>query len=139
MTVERLAGYPMVGSGYADEAVLRRMAELYGLRLPLREHFAASTNDVATLHMLITASDAVAPSTDIAVLSAVRTGTVSRLDVAPALDLELTLGIVERAGRMRVPAAERAFDLVRSYFISVAHEVALHLPSRKARRTRFNA
>ena len=139
VTVERLAGYPMVGSGYADEAVLRRMAELYGLRLPLREHFAASANDVATLHMLITASDAVAPSTDIAVLSAVRTGAVSRLDVAPALDLELTLGIVERAGRMRVPAAERAFDLVRSYFISVAHEVALHLPSRKARRTRFNA
>jgi hypothetical protein len=73
------------------------------------------------------------------VLSAVRTGAVSRLDVAPALDLELTLGIVERAGRMRVPAAKRAFDLVRSYFISVAHEVALHLPSRKARRTRFNA
>jgi hypothetical protein len=83
-------------------------------------------------------SDAIAPSTDIAMVSAVRGGTVGRLDVAPVLDLELTLGIVERSGRTRVPAAERAFELVRSYFVSVAQEVALHLPpNRKARRTRM--
>lgn len=137
VTVDQFAEYPLILSGYVDETVVRRMSDLYGFRLPLQAHFAASTNDVATVHTLITASDAIAPSTDIAVVSAVRAGTVGRLDVTPALDLELTLGIVERAGRTRVPAAERAFALVRSYFASVAQEVALHLPSRKiARRTR---
>ena len=131
VTVDQLAKYPLILSGYADEAVMRRMADLYGFELPLQEHFAASTNDLATVHTLITASDAIAPSTDIAMVSAVRAGTVGRLDVAPALDLELTLGIVERAGRTRVPAAERAFDLVRSYFASVAQEVALHVPPKR--------
>jgi DNA-binding transcriptional LysR family regulator len=134
VTIDQLAAYPLIQSGYADEAVVHRIADLYGLTLPLENHFAASTNDVATVHALITASDAIAPSTDIAVVSAVRAGTVGRLDVTPALDLELTLGIVERAGRTRVPAAERAFALVRSFFASVAQEVALHLAPRKARR-----
>ncbi|WP_213957785.1 MULTISPECIES: LysR family transcriptional regulator [unclassified Variovorax] len=131
VTVEHLAEYPLIMSGYADDAVMRRMAELYGFTLPLQQHFAASTNDVATVHTLITASDAIAPSTDIAVISAVRAGTVVQLDVAPALDLELTLGIVERGGRTRVPAAERAFALVRAFFASAAQEVAVHLPPRK--------
>ena len=140
VTVDEFAAYPLILSGYVDEAVVHRLADLYGFTLPLQEHFAASANDVATVHTLITASDAIAPSTDIAVISTVRAGTVVRLDVAPALDLELTLGIVERAGRTRVPAAERAFALVRSFFASTAQEVALHLPAKKtARRTRFNA
>jgi DNA-binding transcriptional LysR family regulator len=140
VSVDQLAGYPLILSGYADEAVLRRMADLYGLTWPLQQHFAASTNDVATVHALITGSDAIAPSTDIAVVSAVRAGAVDRLDVAPALDLELTLGIVERAGRTRVPAAERAFALVRSHFVAVAQEVALRLPpKRTARRAEAGA
>ena len=137
VSVDQLAKYPLILSGYVDEAVVRRMADIYGFTLPLQEHFAASTNDVATVHMLIANSDAVAPSTDIAVVSAVRAGTVGRLDVAPALDLELTLGIVELAGRTRVPAAERAFALVRSYFSSVAEEVALHLPLKKTARRKL--
>ena len=92
------------------------------------------------MHTLIAASDAIAPSTDIAVVSAVRAGTVGRLDVTPALDLELTLGIVERAGRTRVPAAERAFDLGAVLFASVAQEVALHLPPKtRARRKKSGA
>jgi DNA-binding transcriptional LysR family regulator len=139
VTVAQLSKYPLISSGYADKAVMRRMAELYDFKLPLQEHFAASTNDLATVHMLITSSDAIAPSTDIAMVSAVRAGTVGRLDVTPALDLELTLGIVERSGRTRVPAAERAFDLVRSYFVSVAQEIALHVPPKKPRRTRSSA
>jgi len=131
VTVDQLAEYPLILSGYVDDAVLRRMADLYDFTVPLQQHFAASTNDVATVHTLITASDAIAPSTDVAVISTVRAGTVVRLDVAPALDLELTLGIVERTGRTRVPAAERAFVLVRSFFASVAQEVAVQLPSKK--------
>jgi len=139
VTAVQLSRYPMVSSGYADEAVMRRMAELYGFKSPLQERFAASTNDVATAQTIITGSDATAPSTDIAMVSAVRAGTVGRLDVVPPLDLELTLGIVERSGRTRVPSAERAFELVRSYFASVTQEVALHLPPKKSRRTTSGA
>jgi DNA-binding transcriptional LysR family regulator len=131
VTVGQLAKYPLILGGYADEALRRRMAELYG---PLQEQFAANTNDAATMHMLITGSDAITPSTDIAMLSPVRTGTVRRLDVKPFPDLELTLGIVERAGRTRVPSAERAFALVRSYFASAAQEISLHLPTNKSAR-----
>jgi len=134
VSVDQLAAYPLILSGYVDQTVVRRMADLYGFTLPLQDHFAASTNDVATVHQLIAGSDAIAPSTDMAVISAVRAGTMERLDVAPSLDLELTLGIVELAGRTRVPAAERAFALVRSYFASVAHEVAQHLPAKKMAR-----
>ena len=48
-----------------------------------------------------------------------KSGSVVVLDVVPTLDAELVLGIVQRAGRTLVPAAERAFDFVRQYFVSL--------------------
>jgi hypothetical protein len=120
----KLARFPLVLAGYADATLIGRLAELYGLSLPLDEHFAASTNDVAMVLALIAGADVIVPSTDVAVVSALRQRSVVRLDVKPALDLELTLGIVEGAGRTRVPAATRAFDLVRRFFAAVAMEVA---------------
>jgi DNA-binding transcriptional LysR family regulator len=116
--------FPLIGSGYADESIAHRLAQLYGMKLPLEENFAASTGDVTTVLALVTASDAIVPSTDVAVVSALRQRSVLRLDVKPALDLELTLGIVERAGRTRAPAATHAFELVRAYFAAVGAEVA---------------
>jgi DNA-binding transcriptional LysR family regulator len=131
-----VARFPLILSGYADDTVLRRLAELYGLTLPLDEHFAASSNDVATVLALVAGGDAVVPSTDVAVVSALRRRSVVALDVVPMLDLELTLGIVERAGRTRVPAATRAFELVRTFFAAVAAEGA-HRESRpRVSRTR---
>ncbi|MBL8351050.1 MAG: LysR family transcriptional regulator [Burkholderiaceae bacterium] len=121
-----LADFPLMLSGYADQAIMSRLAQLYGLTLPLDEHFSASTNDVATVLALVATGDAVVPATDVAVVSALRQRSVVRLDVTPVLDLELTLGIVERAGRTRVPAATHAFELVRAYFAAVAAEVAAH-------------
>lgn len=118
------ARYPLILSGYADEAIMRRLAELYALTLPLDEHFAASTNDAATVLALLNTGDAIVPSTDVAVVSALRERSVARLDVVPALDLELTLGIIERAGRTRAPAAAHAFDLVRAFFAAVSAETA---------------
>ncbi len=124
LVFDDLAQYPLILSGYADEAVVRRLADLYDLTLPLDEHFAASTNDVATVLALVSTGDAIVPSTDVAVVSALRERSVARLDVKPALDLELTLGIIERAGRTRAPAAAHAFDLVRAFFAAVAAEAA---------------
>jgi DNA-binding transcriptional LysR family regulator len=118
-----LSAHPMVMAGYADRSVIRRIAELYGLSMPLENHFALNTDDVNTIHTLVASSDAIAPSTDIAVISALRAGTMVALDVEPRLDLDMTLGIVRHVGRTLVPAAERAFAIVRAYFADVAQEV----------------
>ncbi|MFM9924921.1 LysR family transcriptional regulator [Variovorax sp. H27-G14] len=119
-----LSAYPMVMAGYADQSVMRRIAETYGLSMPLEDHFAMNTDDVGTIHTLVTSSDAIAPSTDIAVISALSAGTMVALDVEPRLDLDMTLGIVRRAGRTLLPAAERAFDIVRAYFADAAQQIA---------------
>lgn len=111
-------------AGYTDPAVMRRMGELYGLSMPLEEHFMLNTDDVGTMHALVVTSNAIAPSTDLAVLSALQAGRVVALDVAPALELEMTLGIIRRAGRTLVPAADRAFAIVRRFFTDAADEIS---------------
>jgi DNA-binding transcriptional LysR family regulator len=134
ITIEALKAYPLLGAGYADEALFEQMAALYGLSLPLQDLFSINTNDVSTMLTLLTSSDAIAPATDVSVATALRDGTLVRLDVNPPLNVQLTLGIVERAGRTRVPAIERAFGIVRAHFASVARAVHLHVPRAKMRR-----
>jgi DNA-binding transcriptional LysR family regulator len=119
VNIAALKTYSIIGAGYADEALFAQMAALYGLSLPLQDHFSVSTNDASTLLALLTSGNAIAPATDVTVVSELRDGTLVRLDVDPPLDVQLTLGIVERAGRTRVPAAERAFEIVRAHFASV--------------------
>jgi DNA-binding transcriptional LysR family regulator len=122
--MEALRAYPLVLAGYSDPTVMRRMAEIYGLSLPLEGHFALNTDDVNTIHELVTTGDVIAPATDISLLSALGQGTVVALDVEPRLDLEITLGIVRHAGRTLAPAAERAFAIVREYFADAAARIA---------------
>jgi DNA-binding transcriptional LysR family regulator len=124
VTMADLAAYPLIAAGYADESVERRIADLYGLGMPISDHFALSTSDLGTVHALLASSDAVTPSTAIAVLDPLKAGVVVPIDVTPRLDLDLTLGIVHRAGRTLVPAAARAFDFVRASFANAAGELA---------------
>jgi DNA-binding transcriptional LysR family regulator len=134
VTIDALKPYPLVGSGYADEALLEQMATLYGMTLPLQDHFSVNTNDAPTLLTLLNSSNAIAPATDVAVFQDLRDGTLVRLDVNPPLNLQLTLGIIERVGRTRVPAAERAFKIVRSHFASMEQAVAPRLFRARTRR-----
>ena len=134
VTIEALKAYPLIGAGYANEALFEQMAERYGLLLPLQDHFSVNTNDASTVLTLLTSSEAIAPATDVSVVTALRDGTLTRLDVDPPLNMQLTLGIVERAGRTRVPAVERAFQIVRAHFASVARAIDLHEPRVKKRR-----
>jgi DNA-binding transcriptional LysR family regulator len=120
VSVAELARFPLVASGYLDESHARRMAERYAWALPFQDHFQLNTNDVAVVHALVTSSDAIAPLSDIAALAPLRARAIVRLDVKPAPDLDMTLGIVRRTGRTLVPAAERAFRLVRAYFAAAA-------------------
>lgn len=122
--IAALLQHPCVLAGYTDPQVMRRMGELYGLSMPLEEHFMLNTDDVGTMHALVVTSNAIAPSTDLAVLSALQAGRVVALDVAPALELEMTLGIIRRAGRTLVPAADRAFAIVRRFFTDAADEIS---------------
>lgn len=119
-----LSAYPLVLAGYSEPAVMRRMAEIYSLPWPLEDNFALNTDDVSTIHTLVTSSDAIAPSTDISVVAALGNGTIVGLDVEPRLDLQMTLGIVRHAGRTLAPAAQRAFAIVRDYFADAARQVA---------------
>ncbi|MBR0800065.1 LysR family transcriptional regulator [Bradyrhizobium jicamae] len=134
ITIDALRTYPLIGSGYADEGLLEQMAALYGLSRPLQDHFSVNTNDASTLLTLLLSSNAIAPATDVSVFTDLRDGTLVCLDVNPPLSLQLTLGIVERAGRTRVPAAERAFEIVRAHFASVEQAVAPRVPRARARR-----
>lgn len=134
VSIDALKVYPLIGPGYADPSLFEEMAALYGLSLPLQDHFSVNTNDVSAVLTLLTSSDAIAPATDVWVVAALRAGTVVQLDVDPPLDVQLTLGVVERTGRTRVPAVDRAFEIVRAHFAAVAREVELHVPGAKARR-----
>jgi DNA-binding transcriptional LysR family regulator len=134
VTIDALKAYPLIGGGYADEALLEKMATLYGLSLPFQDHFSVNTNDASTLLTLLTSSDAIAPATDVTVMTDLRSGALVGLDVEPALDLQLTLGIVEHAGRTRVPAAERAFGIVRAHFASVERPDVPRAPRARTRR-----
>jgi len=119
-----LVRYPWVLSGYADQAVLTRLAQLYGLAQPLENHFAVDTTDLATVRAMMTDSDALVPGTDISRVVEVAAGQMVVLDVDPPLDLALTLGIIRRAGRTLVPAADRAFAIVRRFFADAAAQIA---------------
>ncbi|APG08877.1 DNA-binding transcriptional LysR family regulator [Bradyrhizobium elkanii] len=134
VTIDAIRMYPLIGSGYADEMLFEQMAVLYGLSLPFEDHFSVNTNDASTLLALITSGDTIAPATDVSVATDLRDGTLVRLDVDPPLNMQLTLGIIERAGRTRVPAAERAFKIIRAHFASMEQAVAPRLSRAKTRR-----
>jgi DNA-binding transcriptional LysR family regulator len=139
VTMADLRAFPLIAAGYTDESVERRIADLYGLDMPLGKHFALNTSDLGTVHALLASSDAVAPSTDLAVLGPLRTGVLVPIDVTPRLDLDMTLGVIHRAGRTLAPATEHAFDFVRASFANAAAEIARlreqgNLPARRDRR-----
>ena len=71
---------------------------------------------------VLMATDAVMPAIELTMLEELRTGSVVALDVVPALDAELVLGIVQRAARTLVPGATRAFGFVRQYFTALGGE-----------------
>ena len=124
--IAELKKYPLIGTGHLEESLMRRFAQLYSLRPPVTDHFAVMTDDVAAVRKVIANSDAVVPATDLAMVDALRASEVIVLDVDPPLDdLDMILGIVWRQGRTLVPAADRAFELVRAYFADAVREIAL--------------
>ena len=124
VTMADLSAYPLIAAGYVEESAERKMADLYGLSIPISQHFSLSTSDLGTAHALLASSDAVIPSTDIAVLGPLNAGVVVPIDVTPRLDLEMALGIIHRAGRTLAPATTRAFEFLRVMFANVAADIS---------------
>ncbi|MGY8662521.1 LysR family transcriptional regulator [Bradyrhizobium sp. UFLA05-109] len=123
--IKELETYTLIGTGHLEETLLRRFAQLYSLQPPVLDHFGIIADDVAAVRRVIVDSDAVVPATDLSMIDALRAGEVIVLDVNPPLDdLKMTLGIVRRQGRTLVPAADRAFELIRAQFAEAATEIA---------------
>lgn len=113
VTMGELMQFSLIATGYLEESLALRFMELYGLTAPFAAHFAVIVSDLPTVYELVSSSDAIVTSTDFAMLGAVRNQTAALLRVTPQPDMELTLGIVRLKGRTLVPAAERAFAIIR--------------------------
>ncbi|OTG84132.1 hypothetical protein B9T31_13315 [Acinetobacter sp. ANC 4558] len=123
ITIKDIQKYPMIGSGYMNDSHAWTMSRLYDLSLPIENHFSASINNLETVHKLIVATDAIAPSTFIAMLHLLRSGEVVKIDVCPELKLDMVLGVIRLSLRTLVPSVEKVFDLLREYFIKVDTEI----------------
>lgn len=123
ITIAEIKAYPMIGSGYMNHIHSQIMSQLYGLTLPIENHFFANLNNVEATHKLIATTNAILPSTHIAMLQPLRQNHIVQLDVTPRLAFDLTLGIIRLSHRTLVPSAEKAFKSIRDYFNKVKIEI----------------
>lgn len=123
LTFSDLSVFPIIGAGFTDPAMGRRMAQLYDWKWPVDDQLSVTTNDHPVVLRLIAHSDAILPTADLTVMDALQAGRVRRLSVAPALDLDLTLGIIRRAGRTCTPVMEWACEYIRAHFLKVKNDV----------------
>ncbi|HEY2605984.1 LysR family transcriptional regulator [Paraburkholderia sp. RL18-103-BIB-C] len=121
VTIGQAMQFPLIAAGYLEESLARRFMELYDLAGAFADHFAVVVNDLPTVEDLVSSTDAIVPSTDHAMLAGIRTGRIESIDLAPRLDMELTIGIVRLKGRTLIPAAERAFAIVRERLARAVH------------------
>jgi DNA-binding transcriptional LysR family regulator len=119
LSIQSVLRHPLVAPGFIEPAAQRQFMRHYGLTGPMLDRFTLQCADGETVRQVLASTDAIMPAIDLTMLEELRGGSVVALDVVPALDAELVLGIVQRAGRTLVPAAARAFEFVRQYFASL--------------------
>jgi DNA-binding transcriptional LysR family regulator len=120
LPIQAVLGYPLIAPGFIEPAAQRQFMRRYGLKGAMLDRFTLQCADADTVREVLAAADAIVPAIELTMIDALRSGSVVALDVAPPLEVDLVLGIVQRAGRTLVPAAARAFDVVRRYFASLA-------------------
>jgi len=119
LSIQSVLRYPLVAPGFIELAAQRQFMRRYGLSGPMLDRFTLQCADGGTVHEVLAATDAIVPAIDLTMLEELRVGSAVMLNVTPALDAELMLGIVQRTGRTLVPAAARAFEFVRQYFAAL--------------------
>lgn len=127
LTLDDLKAYPLIGSGYISDMLALKMADLYGMQMPIENNFSASINNIETAHDLILSTEVIFPTTFLAMIKLLRDKSVTLLDVQPAFELDLTLGIVTLRHRTLAPAAEQSFSIIREYFRAIEQEIATYL------------
>ncbi|OBA09783.1 hypothetical protein A9988_03855 [Acinetobacter calcoaceticus] len=121
--IEEIQKYKIIGSGYMNENHAWEMSQLYGLTLPMENHYSANTNHLDTVLKLITYTDAIAPSTYIAMLNLLKSNQIIQLDVKPDLKINMTLGIIRLSNRTITPSSIKAFQIIRDYFFNKTNEI----------------
>jgi DNA-binding transcriptional LysR family regulator len=119
LSIRDVLRYPLIAPGFIGPDAERLFLRLYGLTGSMLDRFTLQCADGETVRPVMMATDAIMPAIELTMLEELRAGIVIALDVVPALDADLVLGIVQRVGRTQVPAAARAFDFVRQYFVSL--------------------
>jgi DNA-binding transcriptional LysR family regulator len=119
LSIQSVLRYPLIAPGFIEPGAQRQFMRRYGLTGSMLDRFTLQCGDGGTVRDVLASADAIVPAIELTMLEELQSGSVVALDVAPALDAELVLGIVQRAGRTLVPAAARAFDFVRQYFVSL--------------------
>lgn len=113
LSIRDVLRHPLVAPGFITPEQGHRFMRHYGLTGSMLERFTLQCADGTTVRSVLMATDAVMPAIELTMLEELRAGRAVALDVQPALDAELVLGIVQRAGRTLTPATARAFDFVR--------------------------
>jgi DNA-binding transcriptional LysR family regulator len=119
LSIQDVLRYPLIAPGFIEPAVQRQFMRHYGLTGSMLDRFTLQCADGGTVREVIASTDAILPAIELTMVEELRACSAIALDVVPALDGELVLGIVQRTGRTLVPAAGRAFDFVRQYFASL--------------------
>jgi DNA-binding transcriptional LysR family regulator len=112
----RLAEYPLVVPGYGVPELNARLSRLYRLPGSFSERSALVTGNITAVLELVEGGDAIAPLSDIAVWPVGGVPRLAALDVRPALDLPLPLGLIRDRRRILPPVSQRAIDWIRGRF-----------------------
>jgi DNA-binding transcriptional LysR family regulator len=115
LNIDDARQFPLV-AGYGRKTLARQIEKLYKLSAPFESHLSVITDDLGTMRQLIQSSDVVVPGISFALTQLRKSGQVVALDVKPRLDVFIELGIIHLAGRTLVPAATRAFEIIRLFF-----------------------
>jgi DNA-binding transcriptional LysR family regulator len=112
----RLAQYPLVAPGYGVPELNARLSRLYRMPGLFSEQCSLVTDNTTTVLELLESGDAIAPLSDIAAWPVGGVSRVAALDVRPALDLPLPLGLIRDRRRTLAPVLRRALDWIRAAF-----------------------
>ncbi|GAA7767119.1 MULTISPECIES: LysR family transcriptional regulator [Cupriavidus] len=124
VSAAQIREYPLIAPGYFEPSLGQRLAQLYELPAPVQDQFALISDDIGTVLEIVASTDAVVPLTDLAAISALKSQLIVELAVRPALELDLTLGIVRHGNRTMAPATMMAFEIIRQRFAMAASEIA---------------
>lgn len=120
VSIEELNNWPlMVFSGWSGARFQRAFCDIYHFSPSDSDNISVMTDDMHTAQQLIRNTNAIACSTNLAILDMIVTGEVVRLNIQPEPGMNITLGIIRLSDRILLPVAERTFTFIRNHLNEV--------------------